>query len=120
MEGCGCLVGALVAVVGRTLVLEVAPRTGVAGLQPRVRGLARGAVGLAVQHRVGATCQCPVPGVTRYTRGAGVLGLVVTHGTRATRVQAVMRPRAWPALGLTLTLVCRPRLYSGEGSCGAH
>ena len=90
MKCCCCLVGALVAVVGRALVLEVSPGTGITRLQPRVRCLARGAVGLAVQHRVGAAGQGPVARGTGDTRRAGILGLVVTHGARATRVQAVM------------------------------
>ena len=86
MEGCCCLVGALVAVVGRALILEVSPGTGITWLQPSVRCLARGAVSLAVQDAVGAPGQGPVTGLTGGARGAGVLGLVVTHGTRATRV----------------------------------
>ena len=120
MEGCCCLVGALVAVVGRALVLEVSPGTGITWLQPSVRCLTRGAVSLAVQDAVGAPGQCPVTGLTRGARGAGVLGLVVTHGTRATRVQSIMRPRAWSALGLTLTLVCGPGLHCSERACGTH
>ena len=52
--------------------------------------------------------------------GAGVLGLVVTHGARAARVQTVMGPRARPALSLALTLVRGPGLHRSEGSCGTN